>query len=156
MLSLRTIFPIVLVALAAIMNFPFVMGDAVDDANKSSAEQSKQEKEKINTALCPKKSKSNCTLTLDIHYWTSDGLFHMDAAVYDKNCKEIDSAKYIYGTTKLKGSLPKTISFINFTESQDKMPFWFKYGDDAMQHKTDNCTYLPQNHRTICPQQFKC
>ncbi|KAI5289376.1 hypothetical protein KEM52_000805 [Ascosphaera acerosa] len=105
---------------------------------------------------CPQNTTGDCTLTFTTHYWPGDGLFHMNAAVYDKNCAKMARATYIYKKTTLKGELPHELSFHNFTQASDTIRVWFKYNGKLMEHKADNCTHKPNDHVLICPQTFKC
>lgn len=96
------------------------------------------------------------TSAFTTHYWPGDGLFHLDAAVYDKNCETMDKASYIYKATTLKGSLPKTLHMHNFTKNPDSIEVWVKYDEKLIRHPGTNCTHKPDNHKLICPMQFKC
>ncbi|KAI5280462.1 hypothetical protein KEM54_003691 [Ascosphaera aggregata] len=140
MLAIRFITAFLFLGLATLLNLPLV------SAQESSP----------NNPDCPERTTGNCTLTFTINYWPGDGLFHMDAAVYDKNCHRMDKATYIYKATTLQGQLPKTIHMHNFTQTSDKIAVWFKYGDRLFEHKGDNCTHEPAHHKLICPSQFEC
>ncbi|KAI5298327.1 ATPase with role in protein import into the ER, partial [Ascosphaera pollenicola] len=90
------------------------------------------------------------------NYWPGDGLFHLDAAVYDMNCDQMDKAKYIYKATTLKGSLPYTLHMHNFTKNENSIEVMVKYNGTLITHPGTNCTHKPDDHLTICPMQFKC